>query len=451
MLDINLFREHPEIIIASEKRRSKDLGFVEKTIEYDKQWRAALIQVEKLRQEVNKNSHELATASSVEKKQKSEKMKELKQKIIDLEKNADEYLKLRDENRYRVANLLDERVPDGKSDKENLPISFYGTPSVFKDDLSGFLKATNGKMTYKRIETRLKSHSDLLVDLDIANLKKSAGIAGSRTYYLKNELVFLNIALLQFALEKMVSKGFTPMWPPFWLNEKAMKAVSHFGNFQDSLYKFTDNDNENFYFIPSSEQPMIAYFYNEIIRKKDLPFLCAGISTNFRREASAHGKDEGGIFRVHQFDKIEQIVVCAPEDSEKWHQEILKNGEEILKDLGLAYRVINCCSGDIGDMNVLQYDIEVWMPSQGKFRETHSVSNLKDYQARRAGIRYKEPDGTTVFAHTLNATSLATERVIVAILENFQRKEGTVEIPKVLHKYLPFGITEIKLLKPWKE
>ncbi|PKM92414.1 MAG: serine--tRNA ligase, partial [Euryarchaeota archaeon HGW-Euryarchaeota-1] len=217
---------------------------------------------------------------------------------------------------------------------------------VFRDDLPGFIKATQGKMEYEVIDQRPKSHSDLLKELDVADLKKAAEVAGSRTYYLKNELVFLNLALLHFALEKIVSKGFTPMWPPFWLKEKAMKGVSHFGNFQDTLYNFSDEDNENFYFIPSSEQPMIAYFYDEVVRKKDLPFLCAGISTNFRREASAHGKDEGGLFRVHQFDKIEQVVICSPEDSEKWHEQMLKNGEEILQDLGIPHRVVSCCSGD---------------------------------------------------------------------------------------------------------
>lgn len=450
MLDIRLFREHPEIIIASEKRRGKNLDFVEKTIEYDKKWRETLVQVEKLHQQVNENSRIIAKLSESEKKAKADKLKELKQKIKELEDKAKEYLKLREENRYRVGNLLDKDVPDGKSDEDNVPFIFHGKARVFKDDLPYFLKATKNKMEYKILEKRPKSHSDLLKNLNIGDLKKAAQVAGSRTYYLKNELVFLNIALLRFALEKMVSKGFTPIWPPFWLKEEVMSAVSHFDNFRDTLYKFTD-ENENFYFIPSSEQPLIAYHYDEVIRKKDLPFLYTGISTNFRREASAHGKDQGGIFRIHQFDKIEQIVFCEPKDSKTWHQKMLKNGEEVLQDLGLPYRVVDVCSGDIGDMASRQYDIEVWMPAQGRFRETHSQSNLLDYQARRAKIRYKEPDGSTVYVHTLNATGLATERIMDAILENFQQPDGTVEIPKVLHKYMPFGITKIMPLKPWKE
>ncbi|MFX0066033.1 MAG: serine--tRNA ligase, partial [Candidatus Hermodarchaeota archaeon] len=261
-------------------------------------------------------------------------------------------------------------------------------------------------------------------------------VSGARTYYLKGDLVFLNFALIRFALDFLVhERGFTPFWTPYFLKKEIMEGASELADFENQLYK---DEAEDAFFIATSEQTLAALHWDEIINPTALPFKYAGFSTSFRKEAGSHGKDTKGIFRVHQFDKVEQFVFCTPEESWKIHEELNANAEELFKRLELPYRVVNIASGELNDNAAKKLDIEVWFPAQQTYREIGSCSNCTNYQALKMNIRVGLVGaGEKEFVHTLNATAIATERTICAILENYQREDGSVEIPKVLHKYMP--------------
>ncbi|MCK4439520.1 serine--tRNA ligase, partial [Candidatus Bathyarchaeota archaeon] len=288
----------------------------------------------------------------------------------------------------------------------------------------------------------VKDHIDLGLDLDIMDIERAGKVAGARFFYLKREGVLLDMALLSFALEEMIKKGFTPIEPPFLMKRKPYEGVVALSDFEKDLYKLEDED---LYLIATSEHPMAAMFMNEVLKVEDLPLKFVGVSPNFRREAGAHGKDTRGVFRTHQFNKVEQFVFCRPEDSWKIHEELIRNAEELVQKLGLPYRIVNDCTGDIGTVAAKKYDIEVWMPAQNAYREIISCSNCTDYQARRLNIRYREKEGapTKGFVHTLNSTALATGRTMVAILETYQQKDGSVIVPRVLRKYMG-GIEKIE-------
>jgi len=266
-------------------------------------------------------------------------------------------------------------------------------------------------------------------------MERAGKISGARFFYLKNQVAQLDMALMRFAIEELTKKGYTPIVPPYLMNHEAYEGVTALGDFADVLYKV---ENEDLYLIATSEHPMAAMYMNEVLKEQDMPLKLAGISTCFRKEAGAHGKDTRGIFRTHQFNKIEQFIFCKPEDATKLHEELLQNAEELLQKLELPYRVVNVCTGDIGTVAAKKYDIEAWMPAQNGYREVVSCSNCTDYQGRRLGTRYREKEGapTKGFVHTLNSTAVATGRTIVAILENNQQEDGTIKIPIVLRKYM---------------
>jgi seryl-tRNA synthetase len=267
------------------------------------------------------------------------------------------------------------------------------------------------------------------------DVERAGKIAGARFFYLKREGVLLDLALRIFALEAMFKKGYVPIEPPFMMRREPYEGVVALSDFEEVLYKI---ENEDLYMIATSEHPMAAMFMNETLKAEDLPLKMAGLSTNFRKEAGAHGKDTRGIFRTHQFNKIEQFIFCKPEDSWKLHEELLQNAEELVQKLGLPYRVVNVCTGDIGTVAAKKYDIEAWIPAQNGYREIISCSNCTDYQARRLNIKYREKEGEPPkgFVHTLNSTALATGRTIVAILENYQQPDGTIVVPEVLRKHM---------------
>jgi seryl-tRNA synthetase len=279
------------------------------------------------------------------------------------------------------------------------------------------------------------NHIDLGLNLDIIDLERAGKVSGARFFYLKKDGVFLDMALMCFALEEIVKKGYLPVEPPYLMRREAYEGVTALSDFEDVLYKI---ENEDLYLIATSEHPMAAMFQNEVLKEENLPLRLAGISACFRKEAGAHGKDTRGIFRTHQFNKIEQFVFCKPEDSWNLHEELIRNAEELVQKLGLPYRVVNVCTGDNGTVAAKKYDIEAWMPAQNAYREIVSCSNCTDYQARRLNIRYREKEGapTKGFVHTLNSTAIATGRTIVAILENFQQEDGSIVVPKVLRKYM---------------
>nr|NIO37121.1 serine--tRNA ligase [Candidatus Bathyarchaeota archaeon] len=315
----------------------------------------------------------------------------------------------------RLPNLLHDSVPKGEDEQENVPVRKWGQVPEFSFPA--------------------KDHIDLGLELDIMDIERAGKVAGARFFYLKNEGVLLDMAVMNFALKEMIKKGFVPVQPPFLMRRKPYEGVVALSDFENDLYKIEDED---LYLIATSEHPMAAMFMDEVLNASDLPIKLVGVSSQFRKEAGAHGKDTRGIFRTHQFNKIEQFVFCEPEESWTIHEELIRNAEELVQRLGLPYRVVNVCTGDIGTVAAKKYDLEAWMPAQDAYREIISCSNCTSYQARRLNMRYREKEGapTKGFVHTLNSTALATGRTIVAILENYQSEDGSVTIPEVLKEYV---------------
>jgi seryl-tRNA synthetase len=419
MLDIKLIRASPELVRNNLKKRGdpENLKMLEELIEYDKRWRQLLTSLNELRHERRLITTEIA---ALKKKGKDVNTRISKAKTIDTEITALEKQvnACEEQTRYylmRIPNLLHESVPIGKDEHDNAPIRAWGEAPKFSFPV--------------------KDHIDLGLSLDIMDIERAGKVAGARFFYLKREGVLLDMALMNFALEEMVKKGYTPIEPPFLMRRKPYEGVVALGDFENDLYKV---ENEDLYLIATSEHPMAAMFMNEVLKARELPLKLVGVSPSFRREAGAHGKDTRGIFRTHQFNKIEQFAFCRPEDSWKIHEELIQNAEELLQNLGLPYRVGNVCTGDIGTVAAKKYDIETWMPAQNAYREIISCSNCSDYQARRLNIKYREKEGEPPkgFVHTLNSTAIATGRTIVAILENYQQKDGSVIVPDVLRKYM---------------
>ncbi len=428
MLDINLIREKPELVRASEKRRGHDLKLVDEVLKLDEQWRNELQKKEELNRHRNIVSQEINQA----KKQKNEalakkKIKEMQEAIEEIKKQeakSDELLKKRNEVLKKIGNILHESVPKGKDDSENKEIKKVGKIPQFNFPI--------------------KDHIELGLKLDLIDLDTAAKTSGARFYYLKNEAVLLSLAIQKYAIDRLLAKGYTLISTPLMLNRAALEGGVNLSEFEDTIYKI---ENEDLYLIATSEHPLVALKKDQILPEKELPIKLCGVSSCFRKEAGSHGRDTKGIFRVHQFNKIEQIVYCKPEDSDEFFQELQKNAEELFKELGIPFRTVQICTGDIGNKQALQYDIEAWMPGQnekkGAYREVTSCSNCLDYQAVSLNTKFIDREGNKKYVHLLNNTAITDTRSIVAILENFQTKQGTVKIPKVLWPYLN-GITEIK-------
>ncbi|MEM2280463.1 MAG: serine--tRNA ligase [Candidatus Bathyarchaeia archaeon] len=425
MLDIKLVREKPEFVRENLARRGdpENLRILDELLECDKLWRQHLTRLNEMRQKRNRITAEIAltkkrggdvTVLVSEAKAVDEEITRLEKLVAKFEEKVHNYLMI-------LPNLLHESVPIGKDETENVVVKIWGEPPEFNFPP--------------------KDHIELGLTLDIMDIERAGKVAGARFFYLKNEGVLLDMALMNFALEEMIKKGYKPIEPPFLMRRKPYEGVIALSDFEKDLYKI---ESEDLYLIATSEHPMAAMYMNEVLKAEELPIKLVGISTNFRKEAGAHGKDTRGIFRTHQFNKVEQFVFCKPEDSWEIHEELLRNAEELVQKLGLPYRVVNVCTGDIGKVAAKKYDIEAWMPAQNAYREIISCSNCTDYQARRLNIRYREKEGEPPkgFVHTLNSTALATGRTIVAILENYQQEDGSVVIPEVLRKYM-MGIEKI--------
>jgi len=423
MLDIKLIRENPDIVRKNlQKRNDKEkLTLFEEVISLDAEWRGSLQELEKLKNQRNVISREIAELKKQGKKADEklkiakvipEKIKELEEYVVDLRGRIDSIL-------MRLPNLLHESVPTGVDSSQNEIVKLVGKKPHY--------------------DFELKSHVDLLQDLDLADIERAAKTSGARFYFAKNELVMLDLALKKLALDLLIKKGYSPIEPPFMIRRGPYEGVTDLNDFEDVLYKIQDED---LYLIATSEHAIGGMHMNELFEKSQLPLKYAGLSACFRKEAGAHGKDTKGIFRVHQFNKIEQFIFCRPEDSWKLHEELLENAEEIFKKLGLHYRVVNICTGDIGTVAAKKYDIEVWYPVQNDFREVVSCSNCTEYQARRLNIKFDD-NGERKFVHTLNSTAIATGRALVAIIENYQQKDGSIKIPEVLVPFMN-GQKEIK-------
>ena len=417
MLDINMIRNNMEIVEADLKKRGdkEKLKWLKDIIEKDKQWRQLKFDFQKIQNEKNTISQEIAKLKK-EKKEISKQLKRLREIPEKEEWFTVEMAKIKEKIDYylmRLPNILHKSVPVGKDESENQLVRQWGKKPDF-----GF---------------KPKSHVDALKDLDLGDIERAAKVAGARFYYLKNELVMLEMALQKFALDMLRERGFVPVSPPLMMKRKPYEGVTSLDDFEEMLYKI---EGEDLYMIATSEHPIAAMHMDETIDPGKLPLKYAGISICFRKEAGAHGKDTKGIFRVHQFNKVEQFIFCRPEDSWKLHEELMKNAEEIFQKLGLPYRIVNICTGDIGAVAAKKYDLEVWMPVQDCYREAISCSNCTDYQARRLNIRYGKEGGKKELVHTLNSTAIATGRVMVAIMENFQNKDGSINIPKALQPYM---------------
>ena len=419
MLDIKLIRENTEFVIKNLMKRGnpENLKMLDEVIDYDKKWRQLLTRLNELRHERRLITAEIATLKKKGKDTNKELSKArgfdaeitvLESQVRECEEKVHCYL-------MRLPNLLHETVPTGKDENDNVPIRTWGEIPKFS--------------------FKPKDHIDLALSLDIMDIERAGKIAGARFFYLKNEGVLLDMALICFALEEMVRKGYVPIEPPFLMRREPYEGAVALSDFEDMLYKI---ENENLYLIATSEHPMAAMFMNEVLMSENLPLKLVGVSANFRKEAGAHGKDTRGIFRTHQFNKIEQFVFCKPEDSWKIHEELIRNAEELMQKLGLPYHVVNVCTGDIGTLAAKRYDIEAWMPAQNAYREIISCSNDTDYQARRLNIKYREKEGEPPksFVHTINSTAIATGRTIVAILENYQQEDGSIIVPDALRKYI---------------
>lgn len=415
MLDIKLFREEPNKIFDSEKKRFRDTINVEKVIEYDNLWREGLQNLNNLRSEKNKLSKSFKQAKKDGNLEEViSKSKQVASDIKELEPKIEEYERIRDEYRYKVGNIIDENVPISDTEDDNEVIR------------------TNGDIPSFDFEPL--NHVDLINLIDGADTDTASQIAGSRFYYLKQDILFLNLALIQFALNELKDKGYTPLQTPFFIKSEVAEETSELGEFEETLYKV---ENEDLYLIATAEQTLAALHRNEIIDSEDLPLRYCALSTCFRKEAGSHGKDTLGIFRVHQFEKVEQFIYATPENSTLEHEKLLEVTEGIYQKLGLPYQIVAIVSSALNDNAAIKYDLEAWFPGSGTYRELVSCTNCKDYQARKINTRYgKAGAGDAQILHTLNSTAIATERTICCILENYQQEDGSIKIPDVLIPYM---------------
>ncbi|MFQ6094612.1 MAG: serine--tRNA ligase [Candidatus Bathyarchaeia archaeon] len=418
MIDVKLIRTNPELVRGNLLKRKdpEALRLLDEFIEYDAKWRRAQTRINELRKKRNEISRLIAQL----KKRNQDATGPLKQaqkiqeEVKRLNVEVREYKEKSRRTLLRIPNLLHKSVPYGKDETENVEVRRWGAPP--------------------RFDFEPKNHLEIALNLGLIDGERANKTAGTGFYYLKEELVLLDLALQRFAIDLLRKRGYILVEPPFMLRRKPYEGVVDLADFETMMYKI---ENEDLYLIATSEHPLAAMFMDETLNKEDLPIKLIGISTNFRKEVGTHGKYTKGLFRVHQFNKVEQFIFCLPEQSWELHEELQWNCEQLYQQLGLHYRVVNVCTGDIGTVAAKKYDTEVWM-ADGKFREIGSNSNCTDYQARRLNIKYREGPGRPPkgFIHTLNSTALATSRTMIAILEHFQRKDGSVTIPPVLRRYM---------------
>ncbi len=427
MLDLAFIREHPDLIKSVARRRKADVD-VDALLALDAELRETRRRAEDLRAEQNRLSKSIREAGADREAREAliARGREVASALKELEPHEREL-----EARLRtlwllVPNIPDVTVPEGQSEEDNVETKRWGTPPEF-----GFEPL---------------DHVSLMRGLDMLDLERGVKVAGSRSYILKGDAALLELALLQFALDSISRQGFTPLSVPAMAKEFSFIGNGQFPRGRDQTYALPEDE---LYLVGTAEVSITGMHSGEILRAEDLPIKYAAWSPCFRREAGTYGKDTRGIIRVHQFEKVEQYIICRAdhEESVRWHEELLRIAEELVRALQLPYRVVNVCTGDLGDAKVKGYDIETWMPSEHRYRETHSDSYFHDYQARRADIRYRGEDGVVRYAHTLNNTALASTRTIAALVENHQQADGTVRVPAALRPYLGGRET---LGRPWR-
>lgn len=414
MLDIKFIRDNPELI--KDAVRKKGVKFdVDQLLVVDERRRHVLQELEAKRAKQNVGSRGGPKAPT-----ELETLKKLKEEIKIIEEEIGHVQKEFDELMLQAPQVPDSSVPDGKTDAENVEIRSWGKIPKFN--------------------FTVKDHIALMEDLDLLDLGRGAKVSGFRGYFLKNEAVLMTNALWSFVLAKFVKMGFKPMIAPAIAREASFLGTGWLPQGKDEIYKLGNDE----YLIGTSEVSVMGYHADEVLQEKDLPKKYIAFSPCYRSEAGSYGKDTRGILRVHEFYKLEQVIICKAdhEESVKWHEEITRNSEEIVQALKLPYRVVVNCAGDLGLGQVKKYDIETWMPSQERYRETHSASYFHDFQTRRLNIKYRDASGKLQFAHSLNNTALATPRILANIVENYQTKKGIVLVPRALKKWMG-GIKEI--------
>lgn len=424
MIDIKIFRDNPKLVKESMKKRGKDSKEVDEVIKADEEFRQMQYDVQKLKQKRNDTDAEIAKSKKEGKKPDKaiKEMTKISAEIKESDEKIKSLLEQRDKLRHSIPNILDKEVPAGKDETENKELRKFGKIPKF--------------------DFEPKGHADIVESLGLADIERAAKVAGARFYYLKNELVMLNLALQKFALEFLIKKGFTPVQTPYMLNRKSVGGSVNMADFEESIYKI---DSEDLYLIGTSEHALAAMHQDEVIDVRE-PIKYAGISSCFRKEAGSHGKDTKGIFRVHTFEKIEQFGLCKPEDEDKVFNEFIENQEEIFKLLKLPYHIVFLCAGDTGSSMSKTYDLEGWFPNQGKYRELGSTSSARTYQSVKQNIKYLTKENEKNYAYTLNGTAMSVQRTMCCILENYQQKDGSIKIPEVLVPYMN-GVKEIKAVK----
>jgi seryl-tRNA synthetase len=415
MLDIKFIRENPDKVKEGCKAKQAKVD-LDRLLEVDKKRRETLQALEDIRAQKNKASKEIQKARDKKEKEKIIlKMRELDKNNDRLDENLKELEKDFNNLMLQIPNLPLEEVPAGKDEKDNLVLREEGEKTKFEFKPEDYLKIAE--------------------NLNLIDVKRAAKVSGTRFGCLKREAPFLEFALINLAFDTLAPLGFTPVIPPVMIKPEMAIGMGYPEQFDGEEAYYIEKD--NLYLVGTSEQSMGAMQAGEIFAQTDLPKRYLGFSTCFRREAGAYGKDTRGIFRVHQFDKVEMFSFCRPEDSKKEHQFFLETEEKLMKILKIPYRVVQMSTGDLGFPAAAKYDIEAWLPSENRYRETHSTSNCTDFQARRLNIRYRTKRGPE-FVHTVNGTAFAIGRLLIAIIENYQQKDGSVKVPEALQKYLKF-------------
>ncbi len=412
MLDMSMFREHAEVLRADHDKRDMPHDNIDEVIRLDEEWRQARYDVDQLRKKRNQAARGIAEAKKSGDSAKADailaEVASLGNEIDSLSEKVDLCLADRDQIRMRVPNILHESVPVGEDDQKNTLHSLHGD----KTEL-GF---------------EARNHNDLIEMNNWVDLARGAKVTGSRFYFLQGDLARLEMALQSYSANFLMDRGYTLVQPPLMMNREAYEGVTDLGDFETVMYGI---EPDKYYLIATSEHPLTAMRMDEIIEPAELPIKLVGVSSCFRREVGAHGLSDRGIWRVHQFTKIEQIVICKPDDSWEHHEELLTNAVELWDSLGLHYRVVNICTGDMGTVASKKYDLEAWLPGANAYKEVVSCSNCTDYQANRLRMRYRTAEGNSA-VHTLNSTAVATSRALVAIMEQYQNEDGTVRVPDVL-------------------
>lgn len=413
MLDIKFIRENRDIVKEAARKKHVQVD-IDRLLEIDDKRKELLQSIEEGRAKQNEASTLITQADALKREELIGEMKTLKEGLTLQEEKLAELMKDWQLLMVQVPNVPDMSVPEGDSDVENKEVRVWGEKRQFN--------------------FTPKAHYELMQDLSMADFERGAKVAGFRGYFLTGDGALLNFAVWKFAMDFFLGKGFTPIVAPSLVRREAFLGTGYLPQGEEDLYKTQDGD----YLAGTSEVGMMGYYMDEVLDASKLPVKFLGFSDCFRREAGSHGKDTKGIFRVHEFYKFEQVILCAAshEESVKWHEEINRNTESFIEALGIPYHTVLNCGGDLGLGQVKKYDIELWVPSENRYREISSASYFHDFQTRRLNIRYRDPEGKLRFAHSLNSTAIATPRALVAITENNQQEDGSISIPEVLRPYM---------------